>query len=86
MAPDQLAGSITSGGGLSSLRAGGPGTQAIAAAARSAFVTGLDRICWVAAAIAAVGALVSAVLLRPRDISSAPEASAEYEQSLRRAA
>jgi hypothetical protein len=40
----------------------------------------------VAAAIAAVGALVSAVLLRPRDISSAPEASAEYEQSLRRAA
>ncbi len=82
----QLAGSLTSGGGLSSVRPSGPGAQVIASAARYSFVTGLDRILWVAAIIAAMGAVVSAVLLRTRDISSAPEASVEHEEIMRRAA
>ena len=82
----QLAGSITSGGGLSGVHPSGPGAQLIASAVRDSFVTGLDRILWVAAIIAAVGAVISAALLRTRDISSAPEASAEHEEILRRAA
>ena len=82
----KLAGSLTSGGGLSSVHPRGPGAQVIASAARYSFVTGLDRILWVAAIIAAVGAVVSAVLLRTRDISSAPEASVEHEETMRRAA
>jgi hypothetical protein len=35
-------------------------------------VTGLDRILWVAAIAAAVGAVLSAALLRTRGVSSEP--------------
>ena len=82
----QLAGSVTSGGGLGAVHPSGPGAQVITAAVRYSFVTGLDRILWVAAIIAAVGAVVSATLLRAGGISSAPEASAEHEEIMRRAA
>jgi hypothetical protein len=41
---------------------------------------------WIAAITAAVGAVVSAVLLRTRDISSAPEASEEHQETMRSAA
>jgi MFS family permease len=83
----QLAGSVTTGGGLNSTgTASGPAARAIASALRSSFAAGLDRILWIAAIAAAVGAVVSAVLLRTKDISSAPEASAEHEEAMRRAA
>ncbi|HEX5188144.1 MAG TPA: MFS transporter, partial [Streptosporangiaceae bacterium] len=63
------------------------GSKIIESAIRAAFVTGLDRISWVAAGIAAAGAVASAILLRPRGISSAPAVSAaEPEPTLRRAA
>jgi EmrB/QacA subfamily drug resistance transporter len=81
----QIAGSITSGG-MRGARPGGPGSAAVESAVRAAFATGLDRICWVAAGIAAAGAVASAILLRPQDISSAPEASGQPEQTLRTAA
>ncbi|HEX5188471.1 MAG TPA: MFS transporter [Streptosporangiaceae bacterium] len=82
----RMAGAITSGG-LSGAHPTGPGSEIIESAIRAAFVTGLDRISWVAAGIAAAGAVASAILLRPRGISSAPAVSAaEPEPTLRRAA
>jgi EmrB/QacA subfamily drug resistance transporter len=82
----RLAGSLTTGGGFTGTQPKGPTGQAVALAMRSAFASGLERICWVAAFTAAVGAVLTAVLLRTRDISSAPETSAEHEEAMRRAA
>ena len=82
-----LAGSLTSGGAGSHGAAGGKAGQAIALATRAAFVSGLDRILWVAVIGAAVGAILSAVLLRTRYISSEPEfAASDEEQAARQAA
>jgi EmrB/QacA subfamily drug resistance transporter len=81
----QIAGSITSGG-MSGTRPAGPDSAAVQSAVRAAFAIGLDRICWVAAGVAAAGAVASAVLLRPQDISSAPEVSARAERPMRTAA
>jgi EmrB/QacA subfamily drug resistance transporter len=47
-----------------------------AAAARAAFVAGLDHILWIGAGITAAGAILSALLIRQRDLTeeaSAPE-------------
>ena len=45
--------------------------EPVAAAVRAAFVNGLDRILWVAAAISLVGAVLSLVLVRQRDLQHA---------------
>jgi EmrB/QacA subfamily drug resistance transporter len=81
-----LAGSLTSGG-AGSHGAGGRAGHAIELATRAAFVSGLDRILWVAAIGAAVGAVLSTALLRTRSISSEPAlATADEEEPVRRAA
>ncbi len=82
----QIVGSVTSSSGVSSAHLHGPLAHAVAFALRSAFVTGLDRICWVAAIGAACGAVLSTVLLRTRNISSAPEVSEEHVEAMSRAA
>jgi hypothetical protein len=71
---------------MNGTRPAGPGSAAVQSAVRAAFATGLDRICWVAAGVAAVGAIASAVLLRPQHISSAPEQPTQAEPSMRTAA
>jgi MFS family permease len=71
----KLAGAVVSGNGARSSHASAPAAHAVAAAARSAFVTGLDHILWVAAVVAATGAVAAVLLLRSRYISSAPEAT-----------
>jgi MFS family permease len=49
--------------------------EPVAHALRVAFVSGFDRILWIAAVISFAGALVSLVLVRQRDLESAVEAS-----------
>lgn len=83
---DQISDALLSGRGVHSLHLGAAAENAIAFAIRSAFVTGLDRVFLVAAIAAGCGAIVSATLLKTRHISAAPQASAEHEEALRRAA
>ena len=47
--------------------------EPVAHALRAAFVSGFDRILWVAAAIALVGAVLSFVLVRQRDFETTPD-------------
>jgi Na+/melibiose symporter-like transporter len=73
-----LADAVTSGAGPQSLQAGGSGAGPAAAGAirnalDAAFVSGLDRIVWVAAIAAALGALLSALLLGGRGVAAAEE-------------
>jgi EmrB/QacA subfamily drug resistance transporter len=82
----RITSSVTSGSAYGGAHARGPVAHAVAFALQSAFVTGLDRICWIAAIVAACGAVLSAVLLRTRSISSAPEASEEHLEAMSRAA
>ncbi|HJU46654.1 MAG TPA: MFS transporter [Gaiellaceae bacterium] len=64
----------------------GPVAQAIQHALDAAFVSGFDRILWVAAIVAAVGAAISAVLIQSRWIAEAPGASAEPTDAVGRRA
>lgn len=81
-----IAQTVTSGGvGMHGHAASGAG-RAIEFAGRAAFVTGLDRILWISAIVAAVGAVVSAVLLRTEHISTAPPSAIEKEEFVRRTA
>jgi EmrB/QacA subfamily drug resistance transporter len=76
----RLADAITSGAGPQSLQGGSGASPAAASAIRNAldaaFVSGLDRIVWVAAIAAALGALLSALLLSGRGVSAAEEQQA----------
>jgi hypothetical protein len=75
-----IAGSIVQGGAAHS-GDHGPASRAIAAATRSAFVAGLDRILWVAGIAALVGAVLTLILIRPRDFHGSPE---QQRSSVRR--
>jgi EmrB/QacA subfamily drug resistance transporter len=74
----ELADQITTGGpqSLQGHAPGGAAGRAIQAALRTSFVSGFDRILWVAAITAAVGAVASALLLRSRDIATGAHAEA----------
>lgn len=65
-----MAKSVSAGSGPHTTKGHGPYAQVIATVTRSAFVSGLDRILWVAAIAAAVGAVAGAVLITSRGISS----------------
>jgi EmrB/QacA subfamily drug resistance transporter len=70
-----IAHSITTGNGLQQVGSdghAGPDQRAIGLSAHAAFVAGLDRIMWVAAAGSLVGAVVAVVLIRPRDFHGSP--------------
>ncbi|HYX87342.1 MAG TPA: MFS transporter [Gaiellales bacterium] len=73
----EIADAITQGGGLQAVGSGSGGSsptqRVIADVARSAFITGLDRILWVAAAGALCGAVLTVVLIRPADFHGSPE-------------
>jgi hypothetical protein len=47
-----------------------PLREPVAAAIHAAFVSGFDRILWIAAAISVVGAIFALVLVRQRDLST----------------
>jgi EmrB/QacA subfamily drug resistance transporter len=51
------------------------GHVADAAARRAAFVSGFDRILWIAAAVSFAGAVLAVVLVRQRDFHAAPAAA-----------
>jgi EmrB/QacA subfamily drug resistance transporter len=70
-----LATSISQGGGVQQGGhvAHGPAGRAIEAATKSAFVSGLDRILLVAGIVAIVGAVMTLLLIRPRDFLGSPE-------------
>jgi MFS family permease len=55
----------------------------VAHALRVAFVSGFDRILWIAAAISFVGAAVSLLLVRQRDLESSSEPAPASVQPLR---
>jgi EmrB/QacA subfamily drug resistance transporter len=77
-----LADQITSGSAaqaLSSVPA--PLRGAVAQAARASFVSGFDRILWIAAAVAFTGALLSLVLVRQKDFQPAEAALTAHPQS-----
>jgi EmrB/QacA subfamily drug resistance transporter len=82
----KMASSVSSGGGFSGVHAKGPAGHAITLALHAAFTAGLDRICWIAAFAAFGGAILTALLLRTKYISSSPDVSAEQEEVMPRAA
>jgi EmrB/QacA subfamily drug resistance transporter len=67
---------VASGNAADALHALPPALRdPVAAAIRTAFVTGLDRIIWVAAAVSLVGAVLSLLLVRQRDLQQAEQAT-----------
>jgi EmrB/QacA subfamily drug resistance transporter len=65
---------VSSGDGAGALVALPPALRApVAGAIRASFVSGFDRILWIAAVVAAVGAVVSMLLVRRRDLHPAAE-------------
>jgi EmrB/QacA subfamily drug resistance transporter len=72
-----LAGSVTSGNPSQALHALPPSVRhPVGEALRVAFVSGFDRILWIAAAIALAGALLSLLLVRQKDFETPPQADA----------
>ncbi len=62
---------VTSGNAAQALRSLPPSLrEPVAAAVRVAFVNGLDRILWIAAAVSLIGAVLSLLLVRQRDVET----------------
>jgi EmrB/QacA subfamily drug resistance transporter len=71
-APGRLADAISSGGTRAAAHAGPPGARAqLEAAAREAFIAGLNEILLVGAAILLIGAIAAFALIRARDFAVA---------------
>jgi EmrB/QacA subfamily drug resistance transporter len=82
-----LAEAVSSGNSEAVLARAPEGTDAfLATAAREAFVSGLNEILLVAAAVALVGSVLSFVLVRPRDFRHELEQAPETEPALEIAA
>jgi EmrB/QacA subfamily drug resistance transporter len=74
----------TTGNAAAALQSLPPALRApVADALRVAFVSGFDRILWIAAAISFVGAAVSLLLVRQRDLEGASEPAPASVQPLR---
>jgi len=74
-ATDHLGEAVASGGASTAARAAPPGArEAVAEAARRAYIDGLDEILIVAALVAIVGGVLALALVRTRDFVAAPGA------------
>jgi EmrB/QacA subfamily drug resistance transporter len=82
-APSSLAEAVSAGGGRAAAEAVPPGNRAqITAAANEAFVSGLNDILLVGAAIAIAGGVIGFALVRSRDFVQQPGADAAAESSI----
>lgn len=82
-APSSLAEAVSAGGGCAAAEVAPPGNRAqIAEAANEAFVSGLNDILLVGAAIAIAGGVIGFALVRSRDFFEHPGADAAVEPSI----
>jgi EmrB/QacA subfamily drug resistance transporter len=71
-----IADAVSQGGGPGAVHASPQVSRTIAQVSEAAFVSGLDRILWVGAAGALIGAVLTAILIRPQDFQPwSPEAA-----------
>ena len=71
-----IADAVSQGGGPGAVHASPQVSRTIAQVSEAAFVSGLDRILWVGAVGALIGAVLTAILIRPQDFQPwSPEAA-----------